>query len=260
MLFAGLYHLVLVGPARRRRARPRTTRCRTRIKEVEERARTFRLVCSGTQDSFPGVKDQEKWLVASVKEIEGAMGSALEIAETALRTHTVRRFLLTSDDALAQAARLPLARPTGCSASASPRARASSAALLKRRLPVRMNSPGGLKGVTYYERRRAAAVGGAARCPSSRAAGWCAACWWPTGCEHAPFTDDDERLLATIAGEVLRAIEVERVMTLHPQAPATRRTGSSAPSRSSTAPARPSRSSSRCWRARGRSPASTSAR
>ena len=67
---------------------------KNRIREVEERARTFRLVSSGTQDSLAGMKEQEKWLVASVKEIEGAVGAALEIAETALRTHTCAAFLL----------------------------------------------------------------------------------------------------------------------------------------------------------------------
>src|SRR5207249_3552329 len=69
---------------------------KNRIKEVEERARTFRLVSAGSQDSLKGLDDQEKWLLASVKEIEGTMGNALQIAECALRTHTVGAFLLTT--------------------------------------------------------------------------------------------------------------------------------------------------------------------
>lgn len=96
-LFAALYHFVLsTRLAMARKAESEAVR--NRIKEVEERARTFRLVHSGTHDSFKGVADQEKWLVASVKEIEGAVGAALEIVETALKTYTCGAFLLTTDD------------------------------------------------------------------------------------------------------------------------------------------------------------------
>ena len=96
-LFAALYHVVLSARlAVARRAEHDAVK--NKIKDIEERARTFRLVSSGANDSLPGVKDQEKWLVAAVKEIEGATGSALEVAETSLQTHTVAVFLLTSDD------------------------------------------------------------------------------------------------------------------------------------------------------------------
>src|SRR5437667_431919 len=70
-LFAALYHVVLAARLQAAR-RAESDAVANRIKEVEERARTFRLVSSGTQDSSPSVKDHEKWLVASVKEIEGA--------------------------------------------------------------------------------------------------------------------------------------------------------------------------------------------
>ncbi|HEX4619923.1 MAG TPA: diguanylate cyclase, partial [Myxococcaceae bacterium] len=97
ILFAALYHLVLSGRMGMAR-RAESQAVRARIREVEEHARTFRLVASGSQDSSPGMKDQEKWLMASVKEIEGAVGAALEIAEAALETHTCAAFLLGSDE------------------------------------------------------------------------------------------------------------------------------------------------------------------
>ncbi|HEX8699525.1 MAG TPA: diguanylate cyclase, partial [Myxococcaceae bacterium] len=149
-LFAGLYHLVL--SARMAVARQaESDAVQKRIKEVEERARTFRLISSGTNDSFTGGMNQdEKWLVASVKEIEGAVGAALEVAETALRTHTCAAFLLTSDD--------KSLKLYDCRSSSERVQRERFIAgegiiggVLKRQAPVRMNSQNGLKGITYYD-------------------------------------------------------------------------------------------------------------
>ncbi|MDY7231477.1 sensor domain-containing diguanylate cyclase [Hyalangium rubrum] len=210
-LFAGLYHLVLsarIAVARR----AENDAVQKRIKEVEERARTFRLINSGTQDSFTGGMNQdEKWLVASVKEIEGAVGAALEVAETALRTHTCAAFLLASDD---RSLKLYDCR------SSSERVQRERfhagegiiGGVLKRQAPVRMNSPNGLKGITYYDGggTQLAAV---LAVPIIEASGLVRGVLVADRVTHEPFSDQDERLLTTIAGEVLRAIEVERVMT-----------------------------------------------
>ena len=97
VLFAALYHVVLSARLAAARKAEREA-VKNRIKEVEERARTFRLVNAGTQQPQPEEGEHEKWLLASVKEIEGALGASLEIAETALRTHTCAAFLLSADD------------------------------------------------------------------------------------------------------------------------------------------------------------------
>ena len=159
-----------------------------RIKEVEERARTFRLVNSGTQDSFSGMKEQEKWLVASVKEIEGAVGAALEIAEMALRTHTCAAFLLTLGRPAPQAARLPLRLRARAARARSPRARASWAGVLKRRAPVRHELAAGLKGITYYE-GGAPGVRACWRCRSWRARGLVRGVLVADRLTHEPFTE-----------------------------------------------------------------------
>jgi diguanylate cyclase (GGDEF)-like protein len=209
-LFAGLYHVVLSARlAAARRAEEDAVK--NKVKELEERARTFRLVSSGASDSMPGVKDQEKWLVAAVKEIEGATGSALEVAETALHTHTVSVFLLTSDD---RSLKLHDCR----SASEHVQRERFAAgegifgALLKRGVPVRMNGSSGLKGVTHYE------PGGPNVCallavPIVEGGGLVRGVLVADRLENKPFNEEDERLLQVIAGEVLRAIEVERVMS-----------------------------------------------
>ncbi len=208
-LFAGLYHLVLstrVAAARR----AEDDAVKNKLKDIEERARTFRLVSSGA-DSIPGVKDQEKWLVAAVKEIEGATGSALEVAVAALHTHTVGVFLLTSDD---RSLKLHDCR----SASEQVQRERFAAgegifgALLKRGVPVRMNGMSALKGVTHYE-PGGPAVSALVAVPIIEGGGLVRGVLVADRLENKPFSEDDERLLQIIAGEVLRAIEVERVMS-----------------------------------------------
>ncbi len=209
-LFAVLYHLVL--SARLAAARSAESNAvRNKIREVEERARTFRLVSAGTQDSFPGVKDQEKWLVAAVKEIDGAMGSALEVAELALHTHTVGVFLLGSDD---RSLKLHDCRSASerVQRERFPAGEGILGALLKRGVPVRMNHDGDLKGITWYE-SGAPAIHAMLAVPILEGSGLVRGVLVADRVQNVPFTEDDERLLATMAGEVLRAMEVERVMS-----------------------------------------------
>lgn len=208
-LFAALYQVVLSARlALARKAEEDAVK--NRIREMEERARTFRLVNSGTRDSLPGVKEQEKWLVASVKEIEGAVSAALEIAEISLHTHTCAAFLLSSDDRT-----LKLYDCRSVSERVE-RDRFSAGegilgGLLKRRLPLRMNSPSGLRGVSYYE--NSTEVKALLAVPIIEGSGSVRGILVADRVVHEPFTAEDERLLTTIASEVLRAIEVERVMT-----------------------------------------------
>jgi two-component system, cell cycle response regulator len=209
-LFAALYHVVLSARlAAARRAEEDAVK--NKVKELEERARTFRLVSSGANDSMPGVKDQEKWLVAAVKEIEGATGSALEVAETALHSHTVAVFLLTSDD---RSLKLHDCRSVSERIQRERFAAGEGifGALLKRGVPVRMNGMSGLKGVTHYE-PGGPSVSAVLAVPIIEGGGLVRGVLVADRLENKPFNEEDERLLQVIAGEVLRAIEVERVMS-----------------------------------------------
>ncbi len=208
-LFAAMYHVVLAARLAAAK-RAESGAVARRIREVEERARTFRLVSAGTQDSVPGVKDQEKWLLASVKEIEGAVGSALEIAETALLSHTCAAFLLASDD---RSLKLHDCR------SASDRVQRERfsagegvlGGVLKRGVPVRMRSPDGLRGITYYD-GSVAPVKALLAVPIVEGGGLVRGVLVADRLSDEAFTDRDERLLAAVSSEVLRSIEVERVM------------------------------------------------
>lgn len=209
VMFAAMYHVVLSARlAVARRAEHDAVA--NRIREVEERARTFRLVSSGTQDSQPGIEDQEKWLLASVKEIEGAVGTSLEVAELALGTHTCAVFLLTSDD---RSLKLHDCR------SASERVERDLISagegilggVLKRTVPVRMHSAAGLKGITYYD-SSAPQIGSLLAVPIVEGGGLVRGVLVADRLTDRPFSEQEEKLLSTVASEVLRAIEVERVM------------------------------------------------
>ncbi len=209
VVFAGLYHLVLAVRLKLA-SHAEDEAVKNKIREIEERARTFRLVSSGS-DSYPGVKDQEKWLLAAVKEIEGATGSVLEVAQTALKTHTVAVYFLSSDD------RSLTLHDCRSASERVQRERFSAAegifgALLKRGVAVRMNGPGTLKGVTHYE-PLGPPVRSLLAVPIAEGTGLLRGVLVADRLEDRPFSDDDERLLSVIAGEVLRAIEVERVMS-----------------------------------------------
>jgi len=209
-LFAVLYHLVLsVRLAVARRAEDAAVK--NRLREVEERARTFRLVSAGTHDSQPGLNDQEKWLIASVKEVEGAVGAALEIGETAMATHTCAAFLLTPDERM-----LKLYDCRSLSDRVQrekfPAGEGILGGVLKRVVPVRMHSPAGLKGVTYYD-SGAPLVKAILAVPIVEPGGLVRGVLVADRVVDEPFTDRDEKLLVTLALELLRAMEVERVMT-----------------------------------------------
>lgn len=210
VLFAVLYETVLSARLAWARKAEREAVSK-RIREVEERARTFRLVSSGSKDSLSGLEAEEKWLLASVKEIESRVGAALEIGEVALDTHTCGAFLLASDD---RSLRLHDARSAServCRGNL-PVGEGILGGVLKRRAAVRIASAQPLKGVTHYEPggpdvRAVLAV------PIVESSGQVRGVLVADRLEHRPFTDRDEGLLTTLAGEVLRAIEVERVMS-----------------------------------------------
>jgi diguanylate cyclase (GGDEF)-like protein len=206
VLFAALYHAVLAAQIAKGRASEKAAVDR-RIKEVEERARAYRLVNSGIDSA--GEEDRERWLLASVKEIEGAVGAAIEVAEIALRTHTCAAFVLTSDD---KSLKLHDCR------SLSERIKREAihagegvlGGVLKRRAPVRL--AGNIKGITYYEENSAIRSVLAVPIIEGQGGGAVRGVLVADRLEAVPFTDDDERLLSTVAAEVLRAIEVERVL------------------------------------------------
>jgi diguanylate cyclase (GGDEF)-like protein len=210
-VFAGLYHLVLAAQVATGRVAQEAA-LKRRLTEVEERARAYRLVNAGGQEGEASPEEREKWMVAAVKEVDVAVSSALEVAEIALNTHTCAVFLLSVNE---RELKLHDCRSHSDSVrrDAIMAAEGLLASVIKRRAPMRLS--GNLKGITYYD--------GGVSVGSILAVPLCEPSSDGTGLRvrgvlvadrltPTPFTDADERLFTAVAGEVLRAIEVERVL------------------------------------------------
>ncbi len=208
VLFAATYRLVLNARLALAR-RAEVDAVRNRLREVEEDARTFRLVDSGSAERAGGPAAQEKWLLASVQQVEGAVGAVLDVAELAIRSHSCAAFLLDADDRML--------RLHDCRSSSELVQRAPVPAgegilggVVRRGVAVRMASEGGLRGVGWYQSN--VGVKSVLAVPLQERSGQLRGVLLADRLEAEAFTDGDEQLLSTLAREVLRALEVERVL------------------------------------------------
>jgi two-component system, cell cycle response regulator len=207
-LFAATYRLVLNARLALAR-RAEVDAVKNRLREVEEDARTFRLVDSGSAERTDGAAAREKWLLASVQEVEGAVGAVLDVAELAIKSHTCAAFLLDADDRML--------RLHDCRSASEEVQRAPIPAgegilggVVRRGVAVRMTSAVGLRGVGWYESHTG--VRSVLAVPLQERSGQLRGVLLADRLEAEAFTDADEQLLSTLAREVLRALEVERVL------------------------------------------------
>jgi diguanylate cyclase (GGDEF)-like protein len=208
-LFAVLYHAVLWArlAAAQRNEREAVQR---RLRELDERARELRLLAPGRSGRGPaGEEDRalERGRSAAL-EVETAMDGALEVAEVALRSHTCALFLLSGDDALLQlrdcrsrsdhVARRPLPAGEGLLGS-----------VVSRRVPVRLH--GDLRAATYYDdgtRPRALVAVPLV----DRRGGHIRGVLVADRLDDEPFDEADEQLLVRVSGELIRAVDSERIL------------------------------------------------
>ena len=208
-LFAVLYHAVLWARLATAQRNEREAVDR-RLRELDERARELRLLAPGARDRGPG-GDEDRALErgrSAAVEVETAMDGALEVAEVALRSHTCALFLLSGDDALLElrdcrsrsdhVARRPLPAGEGVLGS-----------VVSRRVPVRLH--GDLRTATYYEdgtRPRALVA-----VPlTDRRGGHIRGVLVADRLDDQPFDEADEQLLVRVAGELIRAVDSERIL------------------------------------------------
>lgn len=208
LLFAGLYHLVLL--ARLRLARnAESNAVQSRLKEVEASAHAYRLVASGSTGAD---RSAEKWLLAAVRQIEASTASILELAQSALGAHTVAAYLQRPDDGSLSLVDCRAGEGALVERSAVPAHRGVFGAVLRERRAMRLDSDGQLAGVTYCA-RGGPAVRALVCVPLTEATGEVRGVLVAHRLQQQPFSDDETRLAGLVADEVLRAIEVERVMS-----------------------------------------------
>jgi len=206
-LFAVLYHAVLaarIASARKAEA----AAVERRLRDLAERARELRLLAPGAAAEEDPAERERRWSEAAVVEVEAAVRGALEVAEVALRSHTVAVFLLSPDD---RELRLRECRSASEAVTREPLPAGEGAlgGAVRRRAPVRLHgepraagyyrdgtSPKALLAVPLVDRR-----GGHVR-------GVVVA----DRLESTPFDEHDERLLVTLSAEILRAVAAERLM------------------------------------------------
>ncbi len=206
-LFAVLYHAVLaaqMGSARR----AEHAAVERRMREIAERAHEMRLLAPGGDCEGDAREKERRWTESAVVEIEAAVRGALEIAEVALRSHTCAVFLLSDDDS-----ELRLRECRSASEAVTrhpiPAGEGALGGAVRRRSPVRLH--GDLKAMSYYSdgtRPRALLAAPLVDRRGEHVRGVVVA----DRLEDAPFTDGDERLLATLSAEIVRAIAAERLM------------------------------------------------
>ncbi len=205
--FALLYHAVLGARiAAGRRAEEAAVERRKR--ELDERARQLRLLtAAGEAGDGDRVERGARLAEAVVLETEAAARGLLQVAEAALGAYTAAVWLLTEDDAELRlwdcrsgsdrvAQRLPAGEgPLG--------------GVVKRRAPVRLH--GDVRAANHYDdgvRPKAFLA-----VPLlSRSGGHLRGALLVDRLEHAPFTEQDERLLTAIAAELARAAAAERLI------------------------------------------------
>jgi diguanylate cyclase (GGDEF)-like protein len=209
LLFAVLYHAVLWARLAAARHNEREAVDR-RLRDLDERAREMRLLSPRGLDR--GASDGEERALlrgrAAAVQVEAAMAGAMEVAEAALRSHTCALFLLSPDDATLtlrecrsgsdHVARRPLPAAEGVLGS-----------VISRRATLRL--AGETRAATYYEdgtRPRALLAAPLV----DRRGGHVRGVLVADRLEDLPFDDADEHLIARVAGELIRAVESERIL------------------------------------------------
>ncbi len=204
-LFAVLYHAALGAQvaAGRRAERLAVER---RLREIEERARDFRLLAPAGGGEDP--EAERRHAEAAVVEVEAAVRGALEVVGVALATHTAAFFAL-SDDGSELRLRECRSRSDRVAPRPLPAGEGALGSVVLRGAPLRLH--GELRAASYYDdgtRPRALLA-----VPLlDRRGGHVRGVLLADRTEDRPFAEADERLLATLAGELVRAVAAERLM------------------------------------------------
>jgi diguanylate cyclase (GGDEF)-like protein len=208
-LFALLYHGVLAAQLAATRRGERNAVAR-RLREIDERAREFRLLAPRSDAALESGEATEwgrRWIDGAVHEVEAAVRGAVEVAAAALHADTCAVYLLSADDARLLRRECRAAADT--IAAEVPAGEGALGGAVRRGSPVRLH--GEVKAASYHlDGKRPGAL--LAVPLVDRRGGHVRGVLVADRLADVPFTDEDERLLVTMASEILRAVASERLM------------------------------------------------
>jgi diguanylate cyclase (GGDEF)-like protein len=206
-VFAVLYYAVLAGQVAASRRDERLA-IERRMKEIDHLARAFRLSVAAPDDAQDPAERERRWSEGAVIEVEAAVGGALEVAVAALRCHTCALFWLSEDEKTLTL--LDCRSPSEAVGRAPlPAGEGPLGGAVRRRSPVRLH--GDVKAVSYYADGTRPKALLAAPLVDPRG-GHVRGVVLVDRMEPAPFTEAEEKLLVTLAAEILRAVGAERLM------------------------------------------------
>jgi diguanylate cyclase (GGDEF)-like protein len=205
LLFAVLFHAVLASRlgAARRAERAAVAR---RMRDIEQRARDFRLLSpAGGGDDADPEELERRALEAAVVEVESALRGACGVAAAALRAQCAAVYSITEDDRELRlrewfAARTP--------ARALRSGEGPLAAVVQARTAVRLDGTFEANWCEGGPKPRAMLA-----VPLLEVRGHVRGVLLVDRSDPQPFTAEDERLLATVASEIRRAMDSERLLS-----------------------------------------------
>jgi diguanylate cyclase (GGDEF)-like protein len=175
------------------------------MRDIDQRARDFRLLAPNARTDADDDEWEQRTLEAAVVEVESALRGACGVAAAALRARTAAVFTISDDD---QELRLREWASTCAPARSIPAGEGPLAAVVHARTPVRLDGdivanwcdggpkPRAMLAVPLLDRR-----------------GHVRGVLLVDRIDPQPFTAEDERLLSTVASEILRAMDSERLMS-----------------------------------------------
>jgi two-component system cell cycle response regulator len=207
VVFAVLYYAVLAAQITSSRQERRAALER-RIKELERSARQFRLRAASSDGPEDPAERDRRWTEGAVAEIEAAVSGALEVGEAALRSDTCALYWL-SDDEESLSLLDCRSRSEAVARGPLPAGEGALGGAVRRRAAVRLH--GDLKPVSYYlDGTRPEAL--LAVPLVEKRGGHVRGVLVADRRNGPPFAEEDEALVRTLCGEVLRAVDAERLM------------------------------------------------
>jgi diguanylate cyclase (GGDEF)-like protein len=183
-------------------ARAEAAAVAVRLAEIDERARAWRVLGGGADAAREDA--ERRTAEAAVVEVEGAVRGALEVAEAAVRAHTAAVFVASPDG---RELRLHECRSASDGVARGPLAAEGALGAALRGAAVRLE---GAFGAAWYD--DGTRPGAALAVPLVDRGGHPRGVLLADRLGATPFDARDERVLATLAAEILRAMQGERLL------------------------------------------------